>query len=119
MTMQFEVAQGGGPPAGVYRAKFVEVEETEHDEYGKGKKFVFEVVSGEHAGEQATRITGPTPTPKNACGRMLAGISGETLKPGITIDLAPHVGETYMLQVEETKNDATRIGTIIKADENF
>ncbi len=119
MTMQFEVAQGGGPPVGVYKAKFVEVEETTHDEFGDGLKFVFEITSGDHAGEQATRITGPKPTPKNACGRMLAGISGETLKPGIKIDLAPHVGEIYMLQVEETKNDSTRIGTVIKSGENF
>lgn len=119
MSMQFEVAQGGGPPVGVYKAKFVGVEETTHDEYGAGLKFVFDIIAGDHAGEQATRITQPKPTPKNACGRMLAGISGETLKPGVTIDLAPHVGETFMIQVEETKNDSTRIGTIIKAGEDF
>jgi len=117
--MQFEIAQGGGPPVGVYKAKFGGVEETQHDEFGAGLKFVFEITSGEHAGEQATRITGPKPTPKNACGRMLAGISGETLKPGVTIDLAPHVDKTYMIQVQETKNDATRIETIIKAGEDF
>jgi hypothetical protein len=87
---------------GVYKAKFFGVEKTEHDKYGAGLKFVFEITSGDHAGEQATRITGPTPTPKNACGRMIAGVSGETLKPGVRIDLAPYVGEIYMVQVEET-----------------
>ena len=119
MSLTFEVTTGGGPPVGVYKVKFVGTEETEHDEYGKGCKFVFEVDSGDHAGEQATRITGPTPTPKNACGRMIAGISGETLKPGVRIDLASHVGEIYMIQVEETKNDSTRIGTVIKSNEDF
>ena len=116
MSLTFEVTTGGGPPAGVYKAKFVGVEETEHDEYGAGLKFVFEVTSGDHAGEQATRITGTKPTPKNACGRMLAGISGESLKPGCQIDLAPHVGTEFMLQVEETPNGATRIGTVIRSD---
>jgi hypothetical protein len=52
-------------------------------------KFVWECVGGEHAGEQATRITSDKPTPKNAAGRMLAGLTGLTLKPGVKIDLAP------------------------------
>ena len=76
--LQFEVKAGGGPPAGFYRGKFLTVDTTEHEEYGQGLKFVFEVIEGDHKGEQATRITSSTPTPKNAAGRMLSGITGET-----------------------------------------
>jgi hypothetical protein len=116
MSLQFEVKAGGGPPAGFYRAKFLTVETTEHEEYGTGLKFVFEVSDGDHKREQATRITSSTPTPKNAAGRMLSGITGETLAPGKNVDLAPFVGKEYMLQVEATSNGAgTRIGSCMPA----
>lgn len=118
-NMTFEVSTGGGPPVGAYKAKFVGAEGTVHEEFGAGCKFVFEVVSGNHTGEQATRITSATPTPKNACGKMIAAISGESLKPGAKIDLAPHVGEVYLLQVEETPSGSTRVGTVIRSNEAF
>ena len=114
--LQFEVKAGGGPPAGFYRAKFLTVETTEHEEYGQGLKFVFEVSEGDHKGEQATRITNSSPTPKNAAGRMLSGLTGETLTPGTKIDLSPFVGREYLLQVEATSNGAgTRVSTVMPA----
>ncbi len=117
MPMQFAIEAGGGPPAGFYRAKFLDVEPTEHDEYGAGLKFVFEVADGDHAGTQATRITSASPTPKNAAGRMISGISGQSLTSGVTVDLASFVGNTYLVQVEDTANgSATRIGTVMPAD---
>ena len=45
-TLQFEVKPAAGVPAGFYRANFVSVEPMEHEEYGPGLKFVFEVVEG-------------------------------------------------------------------------
>jgi hypothetical protein len=116
MSLQFEVKAGGGPPAGFYRAKFLDVDTTEHEEYGTGLKFIWEVSDGDHKGEQATRITSSTPTPKNAAGRMLSGITGESLAPGKVVDLAPFVGKEYMLQVEATSNgNGTRVGTCMPA----
>jgi hypothetical protein len=112
--LQFEVKAGGGPPAGFYKAKFLNVEATEHEEFGSGLKFVFEVADGDHKGEQATRITSDSPTPKNAAGRMLSGISGEALAPGKNVDLTPFVGREYLLQIEDTKNgNGTRISTVM------
>jgi len=74
------------------------------------------VRDGEHKGEQATRITSNSPTPKNAAGRMLSGITGETLAPGKRVDLDPFVGREYLLQVEATANGAgTRISTVMPA----
>ncbi len=113
--LQFDIKQGGGPPPGFYRTKFVNVETTEHEEYGAGFKFIFEVVDPpDHAGEQATRITSSQPTPKNAAGRMIAGISGQPLTPGARVDLGPFVGKEYLTQVEATANgNGSRIATVM------
>jgi hypothetical protein len=112
--LQFEVKAGGGPPAGFYRGNFLAVETTVHEEYGQGLKFVFEISDGDHKGELATRITSNTPTPKNAAGRMIAGLTGETLTPGKTVDLTPFVGKEYLLQVENTANgNGTRISSVM------
>jgi hypothetical protein len=114
MDLQFEIRQGGGPPPGFYKTKFVTVETTEHAEFGAGLKFVFEVIDGDHKGEQATRITSSLPTPKNAAGRMISGISGETLTAGRRVDLAPFVGREYLTQVEATPNgNGSRIATVM------
>jgi hypothetical protein len=112
--LQFAIKAGGGPPAGFYKATFRTVEETSHEEFGPGLKFVFEVSEGDHKSELATRITSAEPTPKNAAGRMISGISGETLAPEKNVDLAPFVGKEYLLQVEDTKNgNGTRISTVM------
>jgi hypothetical protein len=114
--LQFEVSMGGGcVPAGFYRGKFSGIEPTEHEEYGAGLKFTWTVVGGDHNGEQATRITSDKPTPKNAAGRMLAGLTGLTLKPGTKVDLGPCVGKEFLLQVEETQQGSTRVSTVMPA----
>ncbi|NLF73189.1 MAG: hypothetical protein GX575_29485 [Candidatus Anammoximicrobium sp.] len=114
--LEFEITVGGGcVPAGFYRATFEGVEATEHEEFGPGLRFIWEVIGGEHAGEKATRITSDKPTPKNAAGRMIAGLTGQTLKPRVRIDLAPSVGQEYLLQVEETPNGSTRVSTVMPA----
>ena len=114
MTLQFEIGQGGcSLPEGVFKARFVDVEPTIHDEYGDGLKFVFEVTDGDRIGELGTRITSAKPTPKNAAGRIIAGIVGESLKAGKTVSLEPFVGKEYLIQIELTKNDSTRIATVM------
>jgi len=116
MSLQFEISQSGGPPAGIYRAKFKDVESTEHKEFGDGLKWVFEVETGDHAGELATRITSPKPTPKNAAGRMIRQVSGQSLAAGQTLDLVPFVGKSYLVQVAETQSGATRVETVMPAE---
>jgi hypothetical protein len=113
--LTFDVKQSGGPPPGIYRGTFQTVENTEHEEFGAGLKFDFLIADGDHKGEHATRITGAEPTPKNAAGRLLAGITGQTLVPNTSVDLAPFVGREYLLQVEETKTGSTRIATAMPA----
>jgi hypothetical protein len=114
MSLSFQIKAGGGPPAGFYKGTFRTVEATEHEEFGAGLKFVFEVSEGDHKGELATRITSAEPTPKNAAGRMISGITGETLTPGKSVDLTPFVGREYLLQCEDTKaGNGTRISTVM------
>jgi hypothetical protein len=114
MELQFDIKQGGGPPPGFYKTKFVTVEATTHEEFGAGLKFCFEVLDGDHKGETATRITSAQPTTKNAAGRMISGITGETLASGKRVDLAPFVGREYLTQVEATPNGTgSRISNIM------
>jgi hypothetical protein len=110
--LTFEVKAGGGPPAGLYTAKFLTVESTRHQEYGPGLKFFFEIIGGDHNGERTSRITNDSPTPKNAAGRMLAGIIGEALTPGSKIDLTQYVGRQFLIEVENMPN-GTRISSIM------
>ena len=117
MSLQFEIVQGGSTvPAGIFKMAFQTVEPTSHDEFGPGLKFCFEVIDGEHAGEQATRITSDKPSPKNSAGRMITGIVGRSISPGENIDLAFYVGKKYLVQVEDAKGGGTRIATVMPTE---
>ncbi len=117
MSMQFTIEQGGSTvPAGAFRAKFTGVEDTEHEEYGAGFRFVFKVVGGDHDGEDATRITGDRATSKNALGKMLAGITGGGIEVGQQVDIEACVEKEYLINVGETKGGGTRVESVIRAD---
>ncbi len=116
--MLFSVTSGGQSiPVGMYRATFAGVEDTEpHAEYGRGVRFKFKVVGGEHDGAEATVICGveKPPTPKNRLGRVLGGLAGDPVQPGQTVDVAAFVGKTYLVQVEDAPSGTgTRVGTIM------
>ena len=50
-VFSFEITQGGGPPAGNYRAKFLGVEQHDHEQYGPGLRWKWEVAEGPQAGD--------------------------------------------------------------------
>ena len=106
-----------GPPPGNYTAKFVAVEESHHDEYGDGLRWEFSVTNGEHAGKTASRVTATTPTARNNCGTVLAGLLGRSVKPDEEIDIDLLVGRTYLIVVAETKGGGTRVESIIPQPE--
>lgn len=118
MDLNFEITAGGSSvPSGLYRATFDRVEESTHEEFGDGLKWIFKVVDGEHTGEEASRITGCKPTPKNAAGRMLAQLSGLAAKPGTRITIDDCIGREYMIQVEDSPGgNGTRIATAMPRD---
>lgn len=116
--MQFQVTAGGSSvPVGMYRGTFSGVEvQPPHPELGKGVRFKFKVVGGDHDGEEATVICGidKPASPKNRLGRVLGGLAGSPVQPGQTITVDSFVGKTYLLQVEQAPNGTgTRVGTIM------
>jgi hypothetical protein len=114
MSDEFEIKSGDGVPAGIYRTMLLRVEDTNHDEFGVGRKFVFEVLDGDQKGGLATRITSPHATLKNAAGRLIAGITGTSLVPGTKIGLKPFYGRCYLVQVENAPSgNGTRVTSVI------
>jgi hypothetical protein len=104
---------GGSVPPGTYNSKFVGIEETSHEEYGPGLRWRFEILSGEQAGREATRVTGTKPTPRNACGKILASITGSQLVLGDEIDTRDFVGREFLVAVQESQSGATRVETVL------
>ncbi len=104
-------------PVGKYLAQFdgVTLKEASGklDEKGKpmppAMTWDFTIIDGEHAGKKVDRLTGRMPTPKSACGKMLAAISDEVLRDGAEIDLGQFYGKTYRITVEEGNGDRTRL----------
>ncbi len=112
--MEFCVADSSGPPPGVYRAVFQGVTRTEHPEYGAGARFDFKVVGGEHDGRTASRTGKPTPSAKNATGRLMAGLLGRAIQPGEKVSLAPLVGKTFTIVVAAAPNGtSTRVESCV------
>jgi hypothetical protein len=102
----------------MYKATFAGVEETPpHAEYGKGVRFKFKIVDGEHDGEEATVICGveKPASPKNRLGRILGGIVGKPVVPGEMITVEQYVGRSFLIQVEQAPggNGSTRIGVVM------
>lgn len=114
--MEFTVSEGSGPPAGIYRAEFLGVVKTSHDEYGDGARFDFKVIGGEHAGKIASRTSKPTPSAKNVCGKLMAGIIGRAMAPGERVNLAPFIGKVFTIVVGPTQNgQSTRVESVVQA----
>jgi hypothetical protein len=108
-------AGGAGVPAGAYQGEFVGAEPTPPNEekgYPAGIKWTWKVTNGEHAGRDATRITGAKPSPKNACGKILNALLGKALSDGESINIADLVGRKYTLIVQAGEGGGTRVETV-------
>jgi len=115
--MQFTVADNAGPPPGIYKAVFQGVVQTDHPEYGAGARFDFKVAGGEHDGKIASRTGKPQPSPKNATGRLLAGLLGGQVQPGQTVSLAACIGKNYTIVVGlAPSGNATRVESVMPAN---
>lgn len=100
-------------PAGSYTAQFAGVEPKKHKEFGDGLCWKFRITQGPQMGKTALRFTGPTPSPKSACGRMVSGLVGRALEPDEEIDIANFVGKTYLIVVDQVKEDGmTRVEAV-------
>ena len=114
--VEFTVADGSGPPAGFYKAQFVGVVKTTHEQYGEGARFDFRIVGGEHDGKTASRTCKPTPSPKNVTGKLMAGLLGGAMKPGEKVSLAGCIGKVYTIVVGTAANgETTRVESVVAA----
>jgi hypothetical protein len=114
--MAFFTVSSGGIPVGNYTGTFAGVEPTPANPekgYGVGVRFKFTIDAGPHAGQPASRVTGPTPSPKNGCGKMLSGLTGRALKEGEQIDPDQYVGKRYMIVVAAGQGGGTRVEAVI------
>jgi hypothetical protein len=106
----------GGVPVGNYTAKFAGVEPAPANPekgFGPGMRWKFTIDGGPHGGQIASRVTGPTPSPKNGCGKMLSGLVGRALKEGEQIDPDGYVGRRYMVVVAAGQGGGTRVEAIV------
>jgi hypothetical protein len=108
--MHLTLGSGSTPP-GSYLAKFVGIEPTAANEFGAGIRWQFEILSPPLSGTKIGRTTSDKPTLKNACGRMLTGISGKTTV-GETVDLTQFVGKTYLIVVTLRPEGGTSLDSV-------
>jgi hypothetical protein len=118
--MQLKVESGSVAP-GTYAAVFLGVEDQPADPargYGAGLKWKWKIESPPaYAGQVASRITGPAPTTRNACGMILGGLAGKPLTTGESVDPAKYVGRRYTLVVAPGKmGTGTRVETCVALD---
>jgi hypothetical protein len=111
------VIEGGVPP-GTYASTFLGVEpQPENKERGfpPGLRWRFKVSAGSLAGQIASRVTGPSPSPKNGCGKMLAGLLGRPLTPMEQIDLQKLVGQSFTIVVATGQMGGSRVEAVVPA----
>lgn len=101
-------------PDGSYFTTFTGTSQSEAREW-QGEKlppgvcWEFSVSSGPHQGGKLQRITGPTPTPKNGCGAMIAGLLGGMPTPGQAVNLQQCVGKPYLAVVKGGKIESVSV----------
>ena len=108
--MKLTLSSGSTPP-GSYLAKFLCAEQAEANEYGASLRWQFEIVSGPLTGSKIGRTTGDKPTVRNACGKLLTGISGKSTV-GETIDLTQYVGKVYLIIVAQRPEGGTSLDSV-------
>jgi hypothetical protein len=109
--LNFEVTSGGVPP-GKYVTRFRGIEASNHDRWGSGLRWDYEVVKGKHKNETTSRTTKPKPTTRNSCGAVIRSMVGHGLDAGEKVDLAGYVGCKFLVEVAETESGGTRAETI-------
>jgi hypothetical protein len=117
-TMALLTVSEGGVPPGTYSATFVGTEpQPENKERGfpPGLRWRFKISAGPLAGQIASRVTGPAPSPKNGCGKMLSGLLGRQLTPQEQVDPEKLVGQPCSIVVAPGQMGGTRVEAVVPA----
>jgi hypothetical protein len=119
MTTQFKVTSASGVPAGSYNATFVGLEKYEDnaEKYGEGVLLKFKITTGEHKGEEASRICSKKFSAKSNLYKFAKALRGSDLESGETFDFAEYVGTKGMVIIEATDSGSTRVATFLKSAE--
>jgi hypothetical protein len=102
----------GGVPVGEYTATFAGIEPqgaNVEKGYGAGIRWKFTIDAGVQQGQTAARITSPTPTLRNSCGKMLSGLIGRPLADRESADPNSCLGKRYRILVGAGQGGGTRI----------
>ena len=73
-------------PAGPHVVELVGVEETKGAFDSLAWRWTFEAMSGEFAGRQVRKTTGPVPANDNSCGELIGQLLGRSLRRGEAVD---------------------------------
>jgi hypothetical protein len=103
-----------GVPEGSYLGKFVRVEPTTND-FGEGLKWIWEITTGQQAGQIASCTTSTNPSAKNRCGKVVTGMLGKSLPNGEELDTDMFVGRTYLLIVRKGESGGTFVDSVTQA----
>jgi hypothetical protein len=103
-------AGGDSPPVGQYDPiEFVGLEQVPaKGEMGEGIRWRFKVLEGEHAGKIVGRIGPMRPTPKNASGKILAGMLGRAIGDE-KVNIKDLIGKRFVGVVALSDNDKPRL----------
>jgi hypothetical protein len=119
--MPMLTVSSGGVPVGSYTGKFVGIEEVPANSekgYSAGLRWKFAIETGPYEGQTVRRVTGPAPTVKNACGKVLSGLTGRALKENEQIDPDTFLGRRYLLAVAAAQEGGTRVEAVIPMPES-
>ena len=100
--------QAGSVPPGSYLARLLNCTLVTN-KYGEGLQWEFQVVGGQYDSAKVGRFTTAAPTPKNACGRLLAGLIGKPLTIAEAIDPQTYIGKVYAIVVVATQNGGSKV----------
>jgi hypothetical protein len=119
--MALLTVSAGGVPVGSYTGKFAGLEEVPANpekKFGVGLRWKFTIDTGPFDGQTVSRVTGPTPTLKNSCGKMLSGLLGRALTESEQIDPDTYLGKRFMLVVAAGQEGGTRVEAVIPMPES-
>lgn len=113
--MEFKMGSGG-IPVGSYRARFLGADSYDEnvEKYGQGVLLKWQVVDGEQAGNETSRICSAKMTPRTALGKFAVALKGGAIAPGESFTFADYVGVTGNVLVEATENGGSRVGVFLR-----
>jgi hypothetical protein len=113
----FTVSGSSGVPVGSYNATFegIEAYKENLDKFCVGVVLKFKITSGDHKGEETSRICSKKFNPKSNLYKFAKALIGRELTGGESFDFANHIGAKGMVIVEQTEGGSTRVATFLKS----